>query len=75
MDFVIYIVTQVLKLHSPAALAIFRAWKTSPVPIYHEMHKRSYDFLYISKLSLWFALSPLSARSSNTQIGVVYELY
>ena len=53
-------VTQVLKLHLPAARAILRAWKTSPVPIYHEMHTRSYNFLYISTLSLWLALSPVA---------------
>ena len=38
---------QVLKLHSPAARAILRTWKTSLVPIYHEMHSHSYDFLYL----------------------------
>ena len=41
-------VFQVLKLHSPAARAILRTFKTSLVPIYHVMHSRSYDFLYIS---------------------------
>ena len=40
-------VFQVLKLHSPAARAILRTFKTSLVPIYHVMHSRSYDFLYI----------------------------
>ena len=38
---------KVLKLHSPAARAILRTLKTSLVPIYHEMHSRSYDFLYL----------------------------
>ena len=40
-------VFQVLKLHSPAARAILRTFKTSLVPIYHVMHSRSYDFLYL----------------------------
>ena len=37
---------KVSKLHSTATLAIVRTLKTSLVPIYHEMHERSYDFLY-----------------------------
>ena len=41
-------VLKVLKLHSPTARAILRAFKTSLVPINHEMHSRSYDFLYLS---------------------------
>ena len=40
-------VFKVPKLHSPAARAILRTLKTSLVPIYHEMHERLYDFLYI----------------------------
>ena len=40
-------VLKVLKLHSPTARAILRAFKTSLVPINHEMHSRSYDFLYL----------------------------
>ena len=40
-------VFQVLKFHSPAARAILRTFKTSLVPIYHVMHSRSYDFLYL----------------------------
>ena len=36
---------KVLKLHSPAARVILRTLKTSLVPIYHEIHSRSYDFL------------------------------
>ena len=39
-------ILKVLKLHSPAGRAILRTLKTSLVPIYHEMHSRSYDFLY-----------------------------
>ena len=41
-------VLKVLKLHSPTARAILRTFKTSFVPINHEMHSRSYDFLYLS---------------------------
>ena len=41
-------VLKVLKLHSPTARAILRTFKTSLVPINHEMHSRSYDFLYLS---------------------------
>ena len=37
---------KVLNLHSLAARAILRTLKTSLVPIYHEMHSRSYDFLH-----------------------------
>ena len=40
-------VLKVPKLHSPAARAILRTFKTSLVPINHEMHSRSYDFLYL----------------------------
>ena len=40
-------VLKVLKLHSLTARAILRTFKTSLVPINHEMHSRSYDFLYI----------------------------
>ena len=39
-------VLKVPKLHSPTARAILRTFKTSLVPINHEMHSRSYDFLY-----------------------------
>ena len=38
---------KVIKLHSPGARAILRNLKTSLVPKYHEMHSRSYDFLYL----------------------------
>ena len=44
-------VLKVLKLHSPTARAILRTFKTSLVPINHEMHSRSYDFLYIFNVS------------------------
>ena len=40
-------VLKVLKLHSPTARAILRTFKTSLVLINHEMHSRSYDFLYL----------------------------
>ena len=40
-------VLKVLKLHSPTARVILRSFKTSLVPINHEMHSRSYDFLYV----------------------------
>ena len=36
-------VLKVLKLHSPTARAILRTFKTSLVPINHEMHSRSYN--------------------------------
>ena len=42
-------VLKVLKLHSPTAPAILRTFKTSLVPINHEMHSRSYDFLYLQQ--------------------------
>ena len=42
-------VLKVLKLHSPTARAILRTFKTSLVPINHEMHSRSYDFLYLKQ--------------------------
>ena len=74
MDFVIYGHSS-SETALPAARANLRAWKTSPVPIYHEMHTLSYNFLYIRTLSLWLALSPLSASLPNRQTGVVYELY
>ena len=45
-------VLKVLKLHSPTARAILRTFKTSLVPINHEMHSRSYDFLYLINQSL-----------------------
>ena len=47
-------VLKVLKLHSPTARAILRTFKTSLVPINHEMHSRSYDFLYLSALCCCF---------------------
>ena len=53
-------VFQVLKLHSPAARAILRTFKTSLVPIYHVMHSRSYDFLYLLLLFLLLLLLLLS---------------
>ena len=37
----------VLKLHLPTARAILRTFKTSLVLINHEMHSRSFDFLYV----------------------------
>ena len=40
-------VLKVLKLQSPTARAILRTFKTSLVPINHEIHSRSYDFLYL----------------------------
>ena len=43
-------VLKVLRLHSPTACAILRTFKTLLVPINHEMHSRSYDFLYLFHL-------------------------
>ena len=43
---VTYDAFKVLNLHWTATLAIVRTLKTSLVPIYPEMHERSYDFLY-----------------------------
>ena len=40
-------VLKVLKLHSSTACAILRTFKTSLVPINHEMHSRSYGFLFV----------------------------
>ena len=40
-------VLTVLKLQSPTARAILRTFKTTLVPINHEMQSRSYDFLYL----------------------------
>ena len=47
-------VLKVLKLHSPTARAILRTFKTSLVPINHEMHSRPYDFLYLIETSLQY---------------------
>ena len=46
-------VLKVLKLHSPTAHAILRTFKTSLVPINHEMHSRSYDLLYLFSWYKW----------------------
>lgn len=43
-------VFKVFKLHPLAAPAILRTLKTPLVPIDHEMHLRSYDFLHIYRL-------------------------
>ena len=40
-------VLKLLTLHSPTAHAILRTFKTSLVPINHEMHSCSYDFLLL----------------------------
>ena len=62
-------VLKVLKLHSPTARAILRTFKTSLVPINHEMHSRSYDFLYLLQdwygvFVLCFVGSPISSVES-----------
>ena len=62
-------VLKVLKLHSPTARAILRTFKTSLVPINHEMHSRSYDFLYLLQdwyvvFVLCFVGSPVSSVES-----------
>ena len=40
-------VFKVLKLHSPAARENFENFKNITRAIYHEMHSRPYDFLYL----------------------------
>ena len=40
-------VFQILKFYSPAPYAILRTWKTSLMPIYHEMHSSVHKILYI----------------------------
>ena len=40
-------VLKVLKIARAAGECNLRTWKTSRVTIYHEMHERSYDFLFI----------------------------
>ena len=57
-------VFQVLKLHSPAARAILRTFKTSLVPIYHVMHSRSYDFLYLYNFGCLFSTKPACLRKN-----------
>ena len=68
-------VLKVLKLHSPTARAILRTFKTSLVPINHEMHSRSYDFLYLFRFNgivLVYNATPhislLSVISSNKEM-------
>ena len=39
-------VLKVLKLHSPTARAILRTFKTSLVPINHEMHEQVHKISY-----------------------------
>ena len=51
-------VLKVLKLHSPTARAILRTFKISLVPINHEMHSRSYDFLYLYQRLLAYSKVP-----------------
>ena len=53
----------------PTARAILRTFKTSLVPINHEMHSRSYDFLYLLQdwygvFVLCFVGSPVSSIGS-----------
>ena len=45
-------VLKVLKLQSPPARASLRTFKTSLVPMYHEIHSRSYDLIYLLMLSI-----------------------
>ena len=40
-------VLKVLKLHSPTARAILRTFKTSLVPINHEMHEQVHTIFYL----------------------------
>ena len=58
-------VLKVLKLHSPTARAILRTFKTSLVPINHEMHSRSYDFLYVLHSTNTFLLLTYSRNDNN----------
>ena len=39
---------KLFKLHSPVAHAILNTFKTSLMPINHEMHSHSCDFLYLT---------------------------
>ena len=45
-------VLKVLKLQSPPARASLRTFKTSLVPMYHEIHSCSYDLIYLLILSI-----------------------
>ena len=60
-------VLKVPKLHSPTARAILRTFKTSLVPINHEMHSRAYDFLYILTASWEKIYSVLGSVGEKVQ--------
>ena len=47
-------VLKVLKLHSPTARAILRTFKTSLVPINHEMHEQVHTISYTYDMSPHF---------------------
>ena len=49
-------VFQVLKLHSPAARAILRTFKTSLVPIYHVMHSRFPIHIILHYIILYYII-------------------
>ena len=55
-------VLKVLKLHSPAARAILRTFKTSLVPINHEMHEQVHTISYHDLLQslgyIWHQCKP-----------------
>ena len=58
------ITRDVLKLHSCTARAILRTFKTSLNHINHEMHSRSYDFLYkgfLNRRLSWLGMGLLGA--------------
>ena len=62
-------VLKVPKLHSPTARAILRTFKTSLVPINHEMHKQvhtiSYTYFYSANSTVQFSNALYNVKIIN----------
>ena len=61
------------KLHSRTARAILKTFKKSLVPINHDMHSRSCDFLYMFSQNIRQALIQDTAGNAKVEMAVIEE--
>ena len=56
-------------MHSPTVRAILKTFKTSLVPINHEMHSRSCNFLYLNTMWLPHDCIPNDVSMKSDRVG------
>ena len=65
---------KVLKLHSPTARAILRIFKTSLMPINHDIPERPFDFLYKYHYHYYYILKRICVIAALNKVECIFNL-